>query len=251
MNRKWLIALAAVVACGVSSASAQIGNTTQGAFGTRTVGGGTGIGRATNSFGGTGSSLLGGQTGGNVAGLTRQSQANVGTLTGQAARAAGTNQPGQFVGRGNAPGENLFGGFGGGNTGGFGQQGRRQGAGRTNRNGNANRGGRNNTTTIAHRLQIAFGGGPVNLSQTSKIANVQLSLAGRFKDRLPVQVTVQGRTAILQGVVATEHDRDLAQRVALLESGISQVQNELSVAAPPQPPGPEAVDDPPVLESVP
>ncbi len=53
----------------------------------------------------------------------------------------------------------------------------------------------------------------------------------QIQTRGPVQVSLQGRTAILRGVVATEHDRAVAARVALLEPGVSQVQNELLVSA--------------------
>ena len=46
----------------------------------------------------------------------------------------------------------------------------------------------------------------------------------------PAQVVMQGRTAILRGVVATEHDRDLAERVVRLEATVDQVQNLIAVA---------------------
>ncbi len=46
----------------------------------------------------------------------------------------------------------------------------------------------------------------------------------------PAQVEMQGRTAILRGVVATEHDRDLAERVVRLEATVDQVQNQIVVA---------------------
>ena len=47
-----------------------------------------------------------------------------------------------------------------------------------------------------------------------------------------VQVETQGRTAILRGEVPTARDRVVAEKLALLEVGISAVQNELTVAAP-------------------
>ena len=46
----------------------------------------------------------------------------------------------------------------------------------------------------------------------------------------PAQVEVQGHTAVLRGVVATDHDRALAERVVRLEAGIDQVQNLIVVA---------------------
>ena len=63
------------------------------------------------------------------------------------------------------------------------------------------------------------------------------SLARRLADlpalhwHSPGQVEIQGRTAILRGVVATEHDRDLAERVVRLEAAIDRVQNQLVVAS--------------------
>ena len=45
----------------------------------------------------------------------------------------------------------------------------------------------------------------------------------------PVQVEMQGRTAILRGMAATEHDRDLAERVVRLEATVDQVQNQIAV----------------------
>ncbi|MGE0537977.1 MAG: hypothetical protein AB7O68_23640 [Pirellulales bacterium] len=40
------------------------------------------------------------------------------------------------------------------------------------------------------------------------------------------------RTAILEGVVASEHDRLLAAELARLEPGVSAVENRLRLAAP-------------------
>ena len=49
------------------------------------------------------------------------------------------------------------------------------------------------------------------------------------------QVEMRGRLAILRGVVLTEHDRDLAERVVRLEATVDQVQNQLVVANPTPP----------------
>lgn len=51
----------------------------------------------------------------------------------------------------------------------------------------------------------------------------------------PIRVTLEGSTAILQGTVVTAHDRDLAEQLALLEPGVAAVQNELTIAAAPEP----------------
>jgi len=45
-----------------------------------------------------------------------------------------------------------------------------------------------------------------------------------------VNVQIVGKTAVLQGTVASDHDRALAQQLAMLEPGVSQVKNELQVA---------------------
>jgi hypothetical protein len=58
----------------------------------------------------------------------------------------------------------------------------------------------------------------------------------------PVRVDLDGRTAILRGTVASGHDRDLAQRVVLLESAVDEVINLLDIAGQPEtknPPPPQ------------
>jgi hypothetical protein len=54
----------------------------------------------------------------------------------------------------------------------------------------------------------------------------------------PVRIDFDGRTAILSGTVATVHDRDLAERVVMLESSVDDVLNQLVVAATKIPPPP-------------
>ena len=86
---------------------------------------------------------------------------------------------------------------------------------------------------------------------------LQRSLARReLSDR--VQARVENRTAILEGVVASEHDRLLAAELARLEPGIAAVDNRLRLAAPlpepdagpslgpgSEPPSPDSVDQSP------
>lgn len=50
----------------------------------------------------------------------------------------------------------------------------------------------------------------------------------------PITVQLTGRVAVLRGTVQSEHGRDIAARLALLEPGISDVQNEL-IVSPPEP----------------
>jgi len=68
---------------------------------------------------------------------------------------------------------------------------------------------------------------------------VGTQFAGRFENRLaklpalkalgPIEVTMDGQTAILTGRVATEADRQLAEGVARLEPEVADVQNDLVV----------------------
>ena len=57
---------------------------------------------------------------------------------------------------------------------------------------------------------------------------------GRVLEASAVEIRLQGRTAVLRGSVATDHDRAVAEQLALLEPGISFVRNELSTTSPPE-----------------
>jgi hypothetical protein len=46
------------------------------------------------------------------------------------------------------------------------------------------------------------------------------------------KIEMVGRTAVIRGVVATERDRELIARLALLEPGVSQVENLVEIQAP-------------------
>jgi osmotically-inducible protein OsmY len=62
----------------------------------------------------------------------------------------------------------------------------------------------------------------------SKLSAELSQLSGSYG---PIRVQIKGQTAVLRGTVATEHDRDRAGRLAMLERTVSHVQNELQVAA--------------------
>jgi len=64
----------------------------------------------------------------------------------------------------------------------------------------------------------------------SAAATKSLVQAMRLPPGAPVEVSVQGGTAVLRGVVATPHDRALAEQLVLLEPGIVRVTNELQVS---------------------
>lgn len=81
----------------------------------------------------------------------------------------------------------------------------------------------------APRLEIAFDyPTPTNSELAATIQRQMLKVPGM--ERLgSIEVSLEGRTAILRGAVATAHQRDVAAQLALLEPGVSQVQNELSI----------------------
>lgn len=116
--------------------------------------------------------------------------------------------------------------MGGGGMGGYGQNGRpgQIGMGGMQQN--------NPMSQIRTQIAIAFPTASVVPSQVSTALGRDLaSLPALHWDSAP-KVEVQGRTVVLRGTVATEHDRDLAERVARLEPTVSQVVNQLVVATP-------------------
>lgn len=60
----------------------------------------------------------------------------------------------------------------------------------------------------------------------------RLQNSPRIRWTSPLELTVDGQTAILRGEVATSRDRELAQAWAEFEPGISDVQNDLTVQSP-------------------
>lgn len=63
----------------------------------------------------------------------------------------------------------------------------------------------------------------------------RLGQARPLAARSPVQATLSEGTVTLRGVVATEHDRALAEQLARLEPGVVEVKNELVLGSGPSP----------------
>ena len=128
-------------------------------------------------------------------------------------------------GLGGFGGGGLGGGFGGGfNQGQFGrggQQNGRGGVGQTNQN----------RTPLRAPLSIGFTQAPTSTTVVSSRFSRRLDNLPGIQLRGPVSVQMEGRTAVLRGIVTSENDRDLVGRLALLEPGISEVQNELTIVA--------------------
>ncbi|WP_390621871.1 BON domain-containing protein [Crateriforma conspicua] len=53
----------------------------------------------------------------------------------------------------------------------------------------------------------------------------------RLASSSPIEVSVQGRTATLRGLVASESEKSMAETLVLFEPGISTVTNQLRVTA--------------------
>jgi hypothetical protein len=88
-----------------------------------------------------------------------------------------------------------------------------------------------NAAAIRTVLTVGFDAPAVNSQKVSSTLAKRLSGLPALHWRSPCQVEIRGRTTILQGTVATQHDRDLAERVARLEATVEQVQNRIAVAA--------------------
>jgi osmotically-inducible protein OsmY len=115
----------------------------------------------------------------------------------------------------------------------------RRGGGGTSR-ANTNRSGRGRSQQDEVRVVLQLGftpPSPGSIASSRAPAAVASQLAGRMEksswiqNRTPLEVSIDQGTATLRGVVATEHDRLLAERLTLLEGGIWKVENQLKVEA--------------------
>lgn len=228
----------------IPSGSGLGGSTSRSSYGASSAGGSSGMFGARN----LGSSLSGGNRGfaggggagrGGVAGATMQ-DGNVGEIQGNERFVRGARQPGQFVG---ADGTDLPSfltqiATGGQINSGLNSRGGNRGQNQVNNFNQGNGGGRNaarNGQRATYRTTRIVGFDyPAPPEPTVKaVLQERLTKLPQLQSRGPIEVELQDRTAILRGVVATAHDRDLIERLALLEAGISRVQNELTVATPP------------------
>jgi hypothetical protein len=105
---------------------------------------------------------------------------------------------------------------------GFGQQGFNQGFGQ-------NGFGTSSRTQVRATLVVGFNAPKPPASVIGTRLETHLSTTRGLERLGPIQVEVQGRLVVLRGTVRTEHDRLLAEQLALLEPGVGEVQNELQV----------------------
>lgn len=226
MKRLSILAVLAIAWVGLSKADAQQIQTQTGTFGSRTLG-----------------NTVGGASANRNAGLTQTGQV---TATGAVQR-----QDGGFVGASSQNMAGIFGsnigtgGLGRSATGGFGaslgagiaNQFGFGGAGRGQQGGGANLQNQNatqNRGNLRVSMEIGFGRprSVLNASAASLRLSKRLSNIPQLDTLGPIAVTSVGRTVVLRGTVPSERARDLAERLALLEPGVSEVQNELSVVEP-------------------
>lgn len=256
---------------GSSGAMGSVGSS--GSFGSRALGQGVTAGQRTMGRGATGGSAMGAAGSANVGQIdsserflrqNRQagsfvgadSRDNTGYLLGGQGNAAGARagatgarggaqnfntrgtqnfNRGANVNRGGMGGANLFGALGGlGALGGAG-------------------GARGQTREVRTALSVAFDHPAIDAGKVSQQITRRLNgsepvaVTGiqRVRALTPVQAARDSDgSLVLTGTVATERDRALAERLALLEPGVWKVKNEITVSAAADPP---AVALPPAL----
>jgi hypothetical protein len=100
-----------------------------------------------------------------------------------------------------------------------------------NQGGNFNQQGGRNAVRPAIRipLRLGFTPKPISVPQfTARFESRMAKLPG-ITSIGPIRVTMDGSTAVLTGVVASEQDRELAAGLAMLEPEVGSVRNELTV----------------------
>lgn len=191
------------------------GQQTSGMFGSRTLGGSMSA-RQGSTFGTPGNRI-------------EQAQSGAGEIQGNERFVRGNRQPGQFVGSDSGDMNNFFSAL----------TGRGTGAGQGLRGGNQNRGNsvnssRGNSRQFGYRttLRVGFEYTPVPHHIVTATVEQRLAKIPQVRSLSPISVTMDGRTAVLTGSVVAERDRDLAAQMVLLEPGVSEIRNELTVGLP-------------------
>lgn len=81
-------------------------------------------------------------------------------------------------------------------------------------------------------LRVGFDSGRPAINQIAASLTQQLTESPRIEKLSPIQVQVEGRVAILRGVVASEYDRQVAEQAVRMQPGIVGVRNDLTVEPP-------------------
>jgi len=104
-----------------------------------------------------------------------------------------------------------------------------------------------NSPTTLYPPRLTLGDGFTEIQPAAVQSNLQRRLTRyqSLRSLGPVEISVEGRTAILRGTVASAKERALAELLVQLEPGISTVQNDLTVK-----PAAERIANPPSLPEV-
>jgi hypothetical protein len=197
-----------------SNSASGAGGMSSGAFGSRNLGGGLSAGRSNFSGTNRGTNSVGQP--GEVGGLQGNERF---TRQGRAA--------GQFVGADGADTANMLGIMAGAQNAAL--QGLSRSLNNLNPNQNKQEGNTRAKKTVRAVRSVEFEykapPAPVLNANLSKRLTTSKAIAAQGD----VVVSMVGRTAVLTGVVANEHSRDLAARLCLLEPGVSKVENRLTI----------------------
>jgi osmotically-inducible protein OsmY len=87
-----------------------------------------------------------------------------------------------------------------------------------------------NQGLVSTTMVVGFQPPAANVGQVSSQLTARLEKTGRF--RSAPQVLLENGVATLRGVVATDHDRVIAEQLVRLEPGVAEVRNELTLAWP-------------------
>jgi hypothetical protein len=241
------VSFIALTLCGIAfDAQAQLNTRSSGmnSFGSSGLGntgmGSSGLGMGTSGLGMNSSSLGMGSMGMGTNSLGMgNSGMGMNNRTGTSNGFIGANNNGQFIGaNSNTNSQGMYSGmnrnssnmgmFGSQNRSGFGMNGSGMNGFGMNGFGMNNQ---NQRRQMATALKIDF---PVPARSS---AAVNSTLGRRLEEMVAsrgmpsVKASMQGRTLVLRGKVATEHDKSLVERMMLLEPGIDQVQNELEIGS--------------------
>jgi len=208
-----------VVLAWSSLASAQ-GVQTSGLFGNRTLGGGV-SGGGRSAFGTPGGNRM------------EQFQSGAGEVRGNERFVRGNRQPGEFVGADTRDTTNFLSALTSGQLGNL-RGGSPLGATQPGRSGQGvggRAGGTGGRSRITYRaaLRVEFEYPKPAAAEVSQRIQQRLAKTSQIRSLVPLSVTIQDRIATLRGAVATDHDRELAGRLAALEPGVSAVENLVTV----------------------
>jgi hypothetical protein len=122
-------------------------------------------------------------------------------------------------GGGGGAGLGGLGGFGGGGFGGLG-----------NLFGNFNTGGQSTKPAIRTRMRSAINVQATPPARVQQIATLRFRSLATQPQLRGIQVAMQGKTAVISGVVSSDRDRRMSELLMRLEPGVQRVDNQVVVS---------------------